>query len=102
VLKRLPPLSARAKSRRQASHTGELMFLEQKILVLLFQFLQILSRGVMDLRRFPQLFPWNPPFFGSVLLHEAAIPRQMSPLHQSHFHTLFTICSNNCSNSFDS
>src|SRR6202163_674969 len=27
--------------------------------VLLFQFLQILSHGVMDLRRFPQLLPWN-------------------------------------------
>jgi len=30
----------------------------------------------------------NPTSFGSVRLHEAAIHRQMFPLHQSHFHTL--------------
>ncbi|MGA8343474.1 MAG: hypothetical protein WB781_16200, partial [Candidatus Sulfotelmatobacter sp.] len=28
--------------------------------VLLFHFLEILTHGVMDLRRFPQLLPWNP------------------------------------------
>jgi hypothetical protein len=43
----------------------------------------------MDPCRFPQLFPWNPTFLGSVRLHEAAIHGQMFALHQSHFHTLF-------------
>src|SRR5437762_5090993 len=56
--------------------------------VLLFQFLQILTHRVMDLGRFPQLFPWNSTLFGSVRLHEATIYRQMFPLHQSDFHTL--------------
>jgi hypothetical protein len=46
------------------------------------------THRVMDLCRFPQLFPWDATVFGSVGLHEAAIHRQMLPLHQSYFHAL--------------
>ena len=56
--------------------------------VLLFQFLQILSHGVMDLRCFSQLLAWDAALLGRIGFHEAAIHRQVPALHQSHFHTL--------------
>src|SRR5882724_4015114 len=56
--------------------------------VLLFQLLQVLTHGVMDLRRFHQLLTWNTALLRRIGFHETAIDRQVLPLRQSHFHTL--------------
>jgi hypothetical protein len=47
--------------------------------VLFFQFLQLLSQAVMDLRRFHQLLPRNATFFRRIGFDETAIDRQMRP-----------------------
>jgi hypothetical protein len=53
---------------------------------------------VMDLGRFPQLFPCNSTLFGSVRLHEATIYPQMFPLTSptsTHCRTIFSNSSSN-------
>ena len=56
--------------------------------VLLLQFPQVLAHGLVQLRRFCQLFAGNAALLAGIGLHETAIHRQVVSLHQPDFHTL--------------
>ena len=56
--------------------------------VLLFQFLQILTQGLMDLGRFHQLLARDAALFRGIGFHKTAIYRQLLAPYQPHLHTL--------------
>jgi hypothetical protein len=69
--------------------------------VLLFQFLQILTHSVMDLRRFRQLLAWNALSLDALASTKLPSTDRCFPCTSPTSTHCRTICSNNSSNSFD-